>query len=67
MIMTILFPLIIFFLLAQPLKFFFSKGKIENLTYNREEIKKYRLNILYSIILLAVLLIFRLAYIRYTK
>ncbi len=56
----LLFPMLIFFLLAQPLKLIFPRKKIESLSYTREEIKKYRLNILYfflSLMLLIALLV----------
>lgn len=62
-IIFLLFPMFIFFLLAQPLKLIFPKKKIESLSYTKEEVKKYRLNILYFflglILLIALLVIYK--------
>ncbi|SHM15577.1 hypothetical protein [Chryseobacterium polytrichastri] len=66
-IIFLLFTLLIFFLLAQPLKIFFPKKKIENSIYTRKEVKKYRMNILYFTIGFFVLIALAFVYIRYTK
>ena len=62
-IIFLLFTLLIFFLLAQPLKLIFPRKKIESLSYTKEEVKRYRLNILYFFLglisLIALLVIYK--------
>lgn len=59
----LLFPMLTFFLFAQPLKLIFPRKKIEGLSYTKEEVRKYRLNILYFflgfILLISLLVIYK--------
>jgi len=62
---VILFPVIIFILLAQPLKLLFPKKSIEKLEYTREEKKQYKLRILYSFLFIIIIIFLIWAYPRY--
>jgi len=65
----ILLVIFVFFMAISyySMTFVFPKKKIESLEYTKEEIKKHRLNIIYFIIGIIVLIILRLVYVRYTK
>jgi len=66
-IIFLLFTLLIFFLLAQPLKLIFPRKKIESLSYTKEEVKKYRLNILYFFLGLILLIVLLVIYKKYVS
>jgi len=66
-IIFLLFTLLIFFLLAQPLKLIFPREKIESLSYTKEEVKRYRLNILYFFLGLILLIVLSVIYKKYVS